>query len=65
MAPALISAIKVAGLVVIANTSSSPRSTQLRLPGRKFQKDFPQSLDGVNGTLDQHRILTFYHSIDM
>ena len=72
MAPSLISAIKVAGLVVVANTSSTAQTGSQPLNSKTISPilgttilDPLSSADGVNGVLDKRRILKFYDSIDM
>ena len=75
MASALIQAIKVAGLVLVADTTSSAASihTDLTLaqpsgskkPAIGVPPPQPGAADGVNGVLDGSGVLRFYDTIDV
>ena len=72
MAPSLISAIKLAGLVVVADTSSAIQTGPQQFNSQTVSPilsttrlDPLNGADGVNGVLDKRRILKFYDSIDM
>ena len=60
MVPALVESIKVAGLVLVTNTSEDPASSERDLAGRSFRMP-----EGVDGILKANGILRFNETIDM
>ena len=64
MASALIEAIKVAGLVLVADTSASPNEPQLDNTAILGPTSH-QSANGVNGIMAENGVLRFYDTIDM
>jgi hypothetical protein len=70
MAPSLIQAIKVAGLVLVADVSTSSSTIQDSLnQSSNFTvstlSQYSGVAEGVNGVLDGKGILRFYDTIDM
>ena len=78
LAPSLIEAIKVAGMVLVADASTSSSSVQESLSRGKFAAASNNAFlgsrgtaglpaiaaDGVNGVLDGRGVLKFYDTID-
>ena len=64
MASALVEAIKVAGLVLVADTTTSPLGTldkTLSIVGTVPHN----AAEGVNGVLNDNGVLRFYDTIDV
>lgn len=64
MASALVEAIKVAGLVLVADTSASSDSSQSN-PDLILGRASHNPMDGVNGVLNGNGVLRFYDTIDV
>ena len=62
MAPALTEAIKVAGLVLVADTSTCSSTIH---DGPVIGGPSHDSIEGVNGVLNDKGVLKFYDTIDM
>ena len=63
MASALVEAIKVAGLVLVADTTTSPRGTP---DTNTIVGTVPHNAaEGVNGVLGGNGVLRFYDTIDV
>ena len=61
MASALVEAIKVAGLVLVADTSGSPQTQESSSP--VLGPSHNNAAEGVNGVLYGNGVLRFYDTI--
>lgn len=60
MVPSLIESIKVAGLVLVTDTSEEPPPSGAPAPARSYQMP-----EGVDGMLRGNGVLRFNETIDM